>query len=403
MSLGALKRCFGAALIATLCWLAAPGVQAQANRGVGYYGAVPFRGDPEAALSDARARTTIPLARIRKFASKDGRVYIDTMVGAGPFAAKKTATAVDVLIVPLIVQIGGTTFDPTSADSCIAGGLTPLAAFEGSPLIMPVTFDGGSGAGHAALINGTDGGSATYIDAFRRAEFWKALQGTAYHTTFNVTTAAAWTISAATVQSLGGGAVLDSDCAPLGVLHTAAFQKYVTQTMIPAIHQITPTTFVIFLAKDVVTTSSANLNCLNGCEIGYHGAEGSPVQTYSVAEYDTTAGFWNSPGITNISIIAHELGEWLDDPLVTNPTPAWGGIGQVSGCQSNWEVGDPLTGTDFPAIAMANGLSYSPQELAFYSWYYNADGRASLGAGGKFSMNGTFSGPSKACPPGGTY
>ncbi len=403
MSLVSLRACFETALLSALCLLAAPAAHAQQNHGVSYYGAAPFRGDPEAALSQSRARTTIPLAHLTRAASKDGRVYADTIVGRGPFGSNKTATTVNVLIVPLIVQIGGTTFDPTQPDSCISGGLTPLAAFQGSPLIAPVEFDGGSGAGHAALIDGTNGGSATYIDAFRRAEFWKELHGTAYHTTFRVTTLGAWTISAATVQSLGGGAVLDTNCAPLGVLHTAAFQRYVTGTMIPAIHQIRPTNFVLFLAKDVVTTSSANLNCLNVCEIGYHGAEGSPVQTYSVAEYDTTAGFWNSPGIANISIIAHELGEWLDDPLVTNPTPAWGGIGQVAGCQTNWEVGDPLTGTDFPAIAMANGVTYTPQELAFYSWFYNADGGPSLGAGGKFSMNGTFSGPSKACPPGGTY
>ena len=403
MSLVNPRTCSDAALLAALSVFAAPAAHAQQNHGVAYYGAAPFHGDSQAALSESRARTTIPLAHFRRIASKDGRAYADTIVGGGPFGSEKTATTVNVVIVPLIVQIGGTTFDPTQSDSCIAGALTPLAAFQGSPLIMPVTFDGGSGVGHAALINGTNGGAATYIDAFRRAEFWKELHGSAYHTTFRVTIAEAWTISAATVQSLGGGAVLNTNCAPLGVLHTGAFQKYVTGTMIPAIHQIRPTNFVIFLAKDVVTTSDANLNCLNGCEIGYHGAEGSPVQTYSVAEYDTTSGFWNSPGIANISIIAHELGEWLDDPLVTNPTPAWGGIGQVSGCQTNWEVGDPLTGTDFPAIAMANGVTYTAQELAFFSWYYNADGGPSLGAGGKFSMNGAFSGPSKACPPGGTY
>jgi hypothetical protein len=398
-----LKSRFGASLAAFVTLLAAASAPAQENHGVGYFGALPYRGDAESAMADSGAKKTIPLAMIKRVASKDGRLYTDTIVGGRPFAAQKGTTTVDLLIVPLIVQIGGTTFDPTQADACITGGATPLAAFEGSPLLTPVAFDGGSGAGHAALINGTNGGSATYIDAFRRAEVWKELQGSSYHTALRVTTAAPWTISAATVQSLGGGAVLDTNCAPLGVLHTAAFQNYVTGTLIPSIPQIKPTTLVLFLAKDVVTTGGATLNCLHGCEIGYHGAVGAPVQTYSVAEYDTTAGFWNAPGITNISIIAHEMGEWLDDPLVTNPTPAWGGIGQVAGCQTNWEVGDPLTGTDFPAILMTNGLTYTPQELAFYSWYYDANGRSSLGAGGKFSMNGSFSGPSKACPPGGTY
>ncbi len=398
----ALRRWLAAPLIAALAMLGAPAAQAQSH-GVGYFAALPYTGDPEAALAASRLGATIPLARIRRLASKDGRLYADTIVGQRPFARRKTTTTIDVLIVPLIVQIGATTFDPTVADACIAGQATPLAAFQGSPLVKPVTFDGGAGAGHAALIDGTDGGAATYIDAFRRAEYWIEVRGTAYHTALKVTTAAPRTISAATVESLGGGAVLGTQCAPLGVLHTAAFHAYVTGTLIPSIPQITPTTFVLFLAKDVVTTSGAHLNCLNGCQIGYHGAEGSPAQTYSVAEYDTTSGFWNAPGIANISIVAHELGEWLDDPLVTNRTPAWGGIGQVSGCQKSWEVGDPLTGTDFPPITMANGIIYTPQELAFYSWFYNANGTPSLGAGGKFSMNGGFSGPSKACPPGGTY
>jgi len=32
-----------------------------------------------------------------------------------------------------------------------------------------------------------------------------------------------------------------------------------------------------------------------------------------------------------------------------------------------------------------NGYSYHLQELAFFSWYYNADGVASYGTGGEFS------------------
>jgi hypothetical protein len=57
----------------------------------------------------------------------------------------------------------------------------------------------------------------------------------------------------------------------------------------------------------------------------------------------------------------------MDDPLVNNATPAWGNIGQVTGCQSNLEVGDPLTGTAFTATL--NGFTYHPQELVFFSWF----------------------------------
>ena len=54
-------------------------------------------------------------------------------------------------------------------------------------------------------------------------------------------------------------------------------------------------------------------------------------------------------------------------------------IGQVTGCQANWEVGDPLSGTLMPPITM-NGKSYQMQELAFYSWFFNKTGDASVGA-----------------------
>ena len=127
------------------------------------------------------------------------------------------------------------------------------------------------------------------------------------------------------------------------------------------------------------------------------------MQTYSPLVYDTTGLFGS---VTDVSVAAHEVGEWLDDPLVNNLTPVWGGIGQVNGCQNNWEVGDPLTGTNFPPILMPNGVTYHPQETVFWSWFYSKDHDAVFqneGAGGKFSMNGTFAGPSKVCPPGGTF
>jgi len=130
---------------------------------------------------------------------------------------------------------------------------------------------------------------------------------------------------------------------------------------------------------------------------GYHGATGSPVQTYSPMDYDTSGRI-----PADISVAAHELAEWMNDPLGNNLSPAWGHIGQVSGCQGNFEVGDPLTGTNMPAIKMS-GHNYHPQELAFFSWYYNDKTTPSIGAGGEFSGNGTFKGPSKDCPPGGTF
>ncbi len=115
------------------------------------------------------------------------------------------------------------------------------------------------------------------------------------------------------------------------------------------------------------------------------------LQTYGVAEFDSNRSFKAG---ADVSILAHELGEWYDDPLTNNPTPPWGHTGQVSGCQSNLEVGDPLTG-HFLNVPMPNGMVYHPQELAFFSWFF--DENPSLGFDGWYSMAGTFRAPAAAC------
>ena len=108
------------------------------------------------------------------------------------------------------------------------------------------------------------------------------------------------------------------------------------------------------------------------------------MQTYGVIDFDSTRAF---TGTEDISVASHEIDEWINDPLGNNATPAWGHIGQVSGCQNNFEVGDPLSGTLFPSVTL-NSFTYHPQELAFFSWFYGAP---SIGTGSsEFSNNDTF-------------
>jgi hypothetical protein len=84
----------------------------------------------------------------------------------------------------------------------------------------------------------------------------------------------------------------------------------------------------------------------------------------------------------------------MDDPAGNNPTPPWGNVGQVTGCQSNLEVGDPLSGTDI-TVTMSNSYTYHLQELAFVSWFYRTS--PSIGVNGWYSSNGTFKTPAAAC------
>jgi hypothetical protein len=369
----------------------------------GYSVVIPWTGGT---ADDAMAATikgaTIPLSSFTFKASKDGKTYRDVIVGQSPFLAKHTPTTVKILLVPMVIHIGTHVFDSTAPNSCGGSlGHSDLTNFRESPILTPVTFDGHPGAGHAALVNGVSMGTKTYNDTHRRAEFLKAIGGptSLYGTNYAVTVTATQTITAATTA--GHSAIITgSGCSLLGGLDINFFDHYFSTTVLNAVHG-DPTYFVIFLMRDTVLYQGTTANC---CILGYHGTLPN-LQTYSPTDYDTT-GDWSSPGIKNVSVAAHEIGEWLDDPLGTNPTPLWGNIGQVSGCQNNWEVGDPLTGTDFPAITMPNKVTYNPQEAVFWSWYYSKDHDPffqGMTAGGKYSMHGTFRGPSEACPPGGTF
>jgi hypothetical protein len=151
-------------------------------------------------------------------------------------------------------------------------------------------------------------------------------------------------------------------------------------------HGLTSNDFLIILVHNVVFTSG---RC---CILGYHNAfnTGAGMQTYAVADYDTSGLFTNAP---DISVATHQVGEWMNDPSGTNPTPAWGHIGQVGGCQANLEVGDPLSGTTFPI--QLNGFRYHAQELAFFSWFYHQ--HSSIGINGWYSDQGTFTNYAAPC------
>lgn len=344
----------------------------------------------EAALQAAASGSTIPMSAYSITATKDNSARSGTIVGTSPFASPLTGTTISTVVVPLIVKIGSATFDPTANNSCDSNYSTVLR-FNQSPLVNSVTN---------LSFNGVNVGTTQYVNGFRRAEFWTKVGGSsAYQNTLSpVITAAAVSVTTTSSQ----GIVYSSGCTQLGIVSYSWLSGYLRNTLLPSLTNsgvVNPSKFVIFLLRNVVQSTSTPPSVNTCCILGFHGATGNPVQTYSPMDWDTTGLFGS--GTADGSVASHEIGEWMDDPLGTNPTPAWGNIGQVSGCQTNLEVGDPLSGTLMPAITL-NGKAYHMQELGFFSWYFNKLGVASLGTGGKFSGNGKFAGPAKACPPGGT-
>jgi hypothetical protein len=331
----------------------------------------------EEALSGSVAATTIPMGAYTVTSSRDTNTYPGVVVGRSPLNHGSRMTNVPFLLVPVKVHMpDGGVFDPGVADSTCLGGKVPTTVTQNSPLFNNATF----------TMNGVGVGTTQYIDAFQRAEFWQNLSvtGDRYHVMLHpFTVLPEQTFN---VPANEGGTFTIGGCENLGVMDLTTWDNFVQGTLIPfvAAHGGGTTSFPLFLLYNVGMSnfkSGAPQFC---CILGYHSsfAPGGNVQTYGVGDFDSQAKF---AGTADVSALSHEVGEWINDPLGNNATPGWTG-GQVTTSQCNFEVGDPLSGTLFPNVTLSS-FTYHLQELAFFSWFY---GGPSLGSGGKFSNNGTF-------------
>ena len=363
----------------------------------------PFANNADTSLTPAQ----LPQYTYSLVSPRDGLSYTGHIMGRDPSARGKTTTTIPLQIVPLIITITDTTttpnttftYDPTTTDPCITGTSGPytnIAAVAGSPIFTD----------NAYTMNGVNVGTTQYLDAFQRGQFWSMVGGSNYHLRLNPTILPAVSLTFSGPGSSGPGtnntpARIGGGCGNTGVVNNNDLDAAVRALIAgPLSSVVNAGTFPIFVTKNVVQASPGISLFSNCCILGYHGTVGSfpTEQVYSPFAYVSSGIFGTN--VTDVSILAHEMGEAINDPTGGNPTPLWGHIGQTSGCQNNFEVGDPLTGTNGFTIAGANGITYHLQELAFFSWFY---GGPSLGAGGRYSDNGTFTGFAHSpCPPGGT-
>ena len=83
----------------------------------------------------------------------------------------------------------------------------------------------------------------------------------------------------------------------------------------------------------------------------------------------------------------------MDDPFGNNIVPAWGHVGQVSGCQNNLENGDPVTGIAFTVTQ--GGFTYHPEDLVFLPWFSRQSPSSSVNHW--YTFLNSFSAPQAVC------
>lgn len=309
------------------------------------------------------------------------------MVGQNPTQTLANPTTnLTVPVIPVVLTFSdGTVFDPTVADSVCSTQGVPLSLMLASPLFNDHTYAPG----------GTTVGNTEYHDFFQRANFWQYTNPNGINPDFHILLNASTGTPLKITVPADSGKTAPASCGRMGEMEINWFDDYLQTTGFKqlAANGVPLSSVPVFMLYNVVMYDSSISTC---CILGYHSAFNNPnyangVQTYAVGDFDTAGGFGNT---LDVSSFSHEIAELIDDPTGNNPTPPWGNVGQVTGCQSNLEVGDPLSGTDI-TVTMSNNYVYHVQELAFLSWFYRQ--APSVGVNGWYSSNDSFKIPATSC------
>ena len=299
--------------------------------------------------------------------SARGRTYKYTMLGYAPDTGK--TAELQVVIIPLRMHFRGfgkghnltVNFDPMLAVQNIVD----------SPIFKSATFPNGVGQ---------------FGDMLQRATFWNSMDAAhQWHVKLEVPVV----LDAVDVnvdRSLG--TLTRTDNVYTGNA-SGGFMQGEMETIMQTLH-LQPDQLAIFVTGNVSADA-----------LGWHDIYAQTVSS-GTAHLNTliyTSWFDSKlvgPLLADISTLNHEIGEWLNDPYVNNPAPAWKyppPSDSRSICADNpyLEVGDPEgdgpTYSDFPTIVIPlHGYSYHLQDLVMLPWF--ADQRPSSAQNGWYDFPG---------------
>lgn len=342
----------------------------------------------------AAANSPIPTWTLsNEYPTGSGNVFTDSLVGTDPSGPGAGTTTVPSPVVGLQVSfVGGTQTDASTAASDCGQSDTPVQLALGSPVFQDD-------------VSGTQ-----FADSFVRASFASdtAASGPSpdYHVLLTGSNPANESLSAPSDSFTGTQGLT---CGIQGVLDGAWLRNMIETHLIPQLTvsgAVSTSTFPIFLTYNTALcepnpASPGNLDpttCGLGEHVSYQTASGA-TQTYAIVDYQLNG---LDPAVPDSEPLAHEVAEWVDDPFADNLAPTWGYVGQflnsdgTGECSPLLEVADPLTAADTQTIG--SSPVYHVPDVAFPSWFFRSS--PSTGAGGSYSLYGTFTSPSSAsaCP-----
>jgi hypothetical protein len=283
-----------------------------------------------------------------------GTTYTYVMVGTDPSKGSATTT-VPVAIIPLKLTFSdGTVFD--ASGPLYQKTASATQAVLHSPIFRTVDFTAGA----------VDLGVTQFIDAFQRGNFWSSVSTVSpdYHVLLRPVVAP---VQSFNVPASGGHTISGPFGTKRGILNGSYIDQNITGPLFNKFQQITPGVFTIFLTYNVFPAGA----------YGYHDVYGNSPATGKTYSYVSYLDPYTQLIDADISTLAHEVAEWMDDAYINNNTPC--GI---------LEVGDALSDVIFEVNE--GGFVWHPQDLAFLGYF---SFEPSQSVNGWLTFRNTFSQP----------
>ncbi len=320
--------------------------------------------------------------------TNNGVTYGYNMVGSDPNTCSGSTcdTTVEVDVIPLVVNVGGLTFD---GNEVVTPTLSSPQFALNDYATTPAATNTGFARGPGGALSQDDAGNLLQLeDATMRAQFNKT-GASNYHVRLHANVMPSETIDVPQKQ----GVLLQSGRGVIfGDVNISWWSSHIKNLQA----QTDPTHLTLFLTKDVLLFQGQDV--FNCCVLGYHGtqAEGggsnhskgnAKVQTFAWASY-ISPGIYARPNggvnwaLQDIHGLSHEIAEWGDDPFVNNLVEPWlTPTAPQYGCTNILETGDPVVDIGFAmgtntylqgpnpnASYSADGF-YHPEDEAFLPWF----------------------------------